>query len=276
MTVSAVPSRSLADPAGENHRDRLDPCNPAHHARALPVCPTLGHSVFPDKCPVQWTHPGFVIDGPRGQTILSLTERQPAPNRHRKRKTCFLMSYVELKSVRKRFGDTEIIHGIDLGIAKEEFTVFVGPSGCGKSTLLRMIAGLEDLQEGSIHIGGARVDQLQPAERGIAMVFQNYALYPHMTVFENMAFGLKIAKTGAAEIRTKVERAASILQISEILQRRPRELSGGQRQRVAIGRASCASRRSSSSTSRCPTSMPSCASRCASSSRACAGSSAPP
>ncbi len=147
------------------------------------------------------------------------------------------MSYVELKSVRKRFGDTEIIHGIDLGIEKEEFTVFVGPSGCGKSTLLRMIAGLEDLQDGSIHIGGTRVDQLQPAERGIAMVFQNYALYPHMTVFENMAFGLKIAKTAAADIRAKVERAASILQIAEILQRRPRELSGGQRQRVAIGRA---------------------------------------
>jgi multiple sugar transport system ATP-binding protein len=147
------------------------------------------------------------------------------------------MGYVELKSVRKRYGDTEIIHGIDLDIEKEEFTVFVGPSGCGKSTLLRMIAGLEDIQDGSIHIGGTRVDQLQPAERGIAMVFQNYALYPHMTVFENMAFGLKIAKTPAADIRAAVERAAGILQISEILQRRPRELSGGQRQRVAIGRA---------------------------------------
>ena len=147
------------------------------------------------------------------------------------------MSYVELKSVRKRFGETEIIHGIDLSIEKEEFTVLVGPSGCGKSTLLRMIAGLEDIQDGSIHIDGMRVDQLQPAERGIAMVFQNYALYPHMTVFENMAFGLKIAKTSAAEIREKVGRAAGILQIAEILQRRPRELSGGQRQRVAIGRA---------------------------------------
>ena len=147
------------------------------------------------------------------------------------------MSYVELKAVRKRYGETEIIHGIDLNIEKEEFTVFVGPSGCGKSTLLRMIAGLEDLQEGSIHIGGTRVDTLQPAERGIAMVFQNYALYPHMTVFENMAFGLKIAKTATTEIRKKVQRAADILQISEILQRQPRELSGGQRQRVAIGRA---------------------------------------
>ena len=147
------------------------------------------------------------------------------------------MSYVELKAVRKRFGNTEIIHGIDLAIEREEFTVFVGPSGCGKSTLLRMIAGLEDLQDGSIHIGGTRVDQLQPAERGIAMVFQNYALYPHMTVFENMAFGLRIAKATRQETQEKVARAAGILQISEILGRRPRELSGGQRQRVAIGRA---------------------------------------
>ncbi len=147
------------------------------------------------------------------------------------------MSYVDLKSVSKRYGETEIIHGIDLGIEQEQFTVFVGPSGCGKSTLLRMIAGLEDLQDGSIHIGGTRVDELPPAGRGIAMVFQNYALYPHMTVFENMAFGLRIAKTAKQEIRAKVERAAGILQISEILNRRPRELSGGQRQRVAIGRA---------------------------------------
>ncbi len=147
------------------------------------------------------------------------------------------MSYVELNSVIKRFGESEIIHGIDLKIEKEEFTVFVGPSGCGKSTLLRMIAGLEDLQGGSIHIGETRVDRLPAAERGIAMVFQNYALYPHMTVFENMAFGLRIAKTGKEETRERVQRTANILQISEILGRRPRELSGGQRQRVAIGRA---------------------------------------
>jgi len=147
------------------------------------------------------------------------------------------MSYVELNAVRKSYGDTEIIHGVDLKLEKETFTVFVGPSGCGKSTLLRMIAGLEDINSGSIHIGGERVDQLEPAERGIAMVFQNYALYPHMTVFENMSFGLRIAKESTKDIRAKVERAADILQISEILQRRPRELSGGQRQRVAIGRA---------------------------------------
>ncbi|MFT3988114.1 ABC transporter ATP-binding protein [Aestuariivirga sp.] len=147
------------------------------------------------------------------------------------------MSYVELNAVRKSYGDTEIIHGVDLKLEKETFTVFVGPSGCGKSTLLRMIAGLEDINSGSIHIGGERVDQLEPAERGIAMVFQNYALYPHMTVFDNMSFGLRIARESAKDIRAKVERAADILQISEILQRRPRELSGGQRQRVAIGRA---------------------------------------
>ena len=147
------------------------------------------------------------------------------------------MSYVELKAVTKSFGEIEIIHGIDLEIEREEFTVFVGPSGCGKSTLLRLIAGLEELDGGSIHIGGVRVDGLEPSERGIAMVFQNYALYPHMTVFENMAFGLRIAGTTKEEIRAKVERGAEILQISEILKRRPRELSGGQRQRVAIGRA---------------------------------------
>lgn len=147
------------------------------------------------------------------------------------------MAYVELDSVRKRFGDTEVIHDVNLSIEKEEFTVFVGPSGCGKSTLLRMIAGLETLNGGSISIGGERVDQREPSERGIAMVFQNYALYPHMTVFENMAFGLRISGARSEEIRERVERAAGILQIAPILQRRPRELSGGQRQRVAIGRA---------------------------------------
>ena len=147
------------------------------------------------------------------------------------------MGHVELDSVVKRFGETEIIHAIDLAVEEGEFAVFVGPSGCGKSTLLRMIAGLEDLQSGAIRINGRRVDGLPAAERGISMVFQNYALYPHMSVFENMAFGLKIARTPGAEIRRRVERAADILQIAEILGRHPRELSGGQRQRVAIGRA---------------------------------------
>ena len=147
------------------------------------------------------------------------------------------MSYVEIKSVSKSYGDTEVIHGIDLDIEEHEFTVFVGPSGCGKTTLLRMIAGLEDLNAGAINIGGERIDKLPPSKRGIAMVFQNYALYPHMSVFENMSFGLRLARADKAFIRDRVEEAADILQISELLNRKPKALSGGQRQRVAIGRA---------------------------------------
>jgi multiple sugar transport system ATP-binding protein len=147
------------------------------------------------------------------------------------------MSYVKLERLAKRFDEVEVIRDVDLDIEKEEFTVFVGPSGCGKTTLLRLIAGLEEVNGGEIHIDGQRVDQIPPAKRGIAMVFQNYALYPHMTVYENMSFGLRISKFDAAVIRQRVERAADILQIREFLQRRPRALSGGQRQRVAIGRA---------------------------------------
>src|SRR5437764_7381334 len=147
------------------------------------------------------------------------------------------MPYVKIESLVKAFGDTEIIHGVELGIEKQEFTVFVGPSGCGKTTLLRLIAGLEEVSSGTIHIGGERVDQLPPAKRGLAMVFQNYALYPHMTVFENMAFGLRVSRVDRAVIRQRVREAAGILQITELLDRKPRALSGGQRQRVAIGRA---------------------------------------
>ena len=147
------------------------------------------------------------------------------------------MSYVEVKSVVKAFGETEVIHSVDLDIEKEEFTVFVGPSGCGKTTLLRLIAGLEDLNQGTIHIGGERIDELPPSQRGIAMVFQNYALYPHMSVYQNMSFGLRLAKVKKEFIRERVEEAADILQISELLERKPKALSGGQRQRVAIGRA---------------------------------------
>ena len=147
------------------------------------------------------------------------------------------MAYVKLERLTKRFDDVEVIRNVDLEIEKEEFTVFVGPSGCGKTTLLRLIAGLEEANGGEIHIDGQRVDQIPPAKRGIAMVFQNYALYPHMTVYENMSFGLRISKFDSAVIRQRVERAADILQIREYLQRRPRALSGGQRQRVAIGRA---------------------------------------
>jgi multiple sugar transport system ATP-binding protein len=147
------------------------------------------------------------------------------------------MAYVQIESLVKAFGDVEIIHGIGLEIEKQEFTVFVGPSGCGKTTLLRLIAGLEEVSAGTIHIGGQRVDHLPPAKRGLAMVFQNYALYPHMTVFENMAFGLRISKADKALVRRRVQEAAEILQITELLDRKPRALSGGQRQRVAIGRA---------------------------------------
>ena len=147
------------------------------------------------------------------------------------------MAYVSIQSLIKKFGDIEVIRSVSLEIEKEEFTVFVGPSGCGKTTLLRLIAGLEEAQSGTIHIDGQRVDQLPPAKRGIAMVFQNYALYPHMSVYENMSFGLRISKFADQIIRKRVEAGAGILQIAELLQRKPRALSGGQRQRVAIGRA---------------------------------------
>ncbi len=147
------------------------------------------------------------------------------------------MAAVTLHQVRKRFGRTEVIRGVSLEIRDREFVVFVGPSGCGKSTLLRLIAGLEDLSAGEIRFDDEVVDDLTPAERGIAMVFQSYALYPHMSVYDNMAFGLKLAKLGRQGIAERVRNAARILRIEDLLDRKPRELSGGQRQRVAIGRA---------------------------------------
>jgi multiple sugar transport system ATP-binding protein len=147
------------------------------------------------------------------------------------------MAAVVLKAVRKCFGEAEVIAGIDLEVRDGEFLVFVGPSGCGKSTLLRMIAGLEEIGEGELLIDGARANEVRPAERGAAMVFQSYALYPHMTVAENMGFALKMAGVAKAEREQQVRRAAETLRITELLQRLPRELSGGQRQRVAIGRA---------------------------------------
>lgn len=147
------------------------------------------------------------------------------------------MATVELNGVKKRFGKTEVIHGVSTAIEDGEFIVIVGPSGCGKSTLLRMVAGLESVTEGEISIGGARVNELEPMDRDIAMVFQNYALYPHMSVRENMGYGLRIAKLPKPEIAQKVEAAAKLLQLEPYLDRRPRDLSGGQRQRVAMGRA---------------------------------------
>ncbi len=147
------------------------------------------------------------------------------------------MAQVVLKNVFKTFDKTEVVHGIDLDIPHKEFVVLVGPSGCGKSTTLRMIAGLEEVTKGDIFIGDRLVNDVPPKDRDIAMVFQNYALYPHMTVYENMSFGLKLRKYAKVEIDRRVKEAASILNIGELLSRRPKQLSGGQRQRVAMGRA---------------------------------------
>ena len=151
------------------------------------------------------------------------------------------MASISLRNVVKRYGTgpkaNPVIHGVSAEIADHEFIVIVGPSGCGKSTLLRMVAGLEEISEGEIAIGGRVVNDTEPSDRDIAMVFQNYALYPHMTVFDNMAYGLKIAKVPMDEIKVRVDKAAKILELGPYLQRKPREMSGGQRQRVAMGRA---------------------------------------
>ena len=151
------------------------------------------------------------------------------------------MASISLRNIIKRYGTgktaVQVLHGVNAEIADHEFVVIVGPSGCGKSTLLRMVAGLEEISAGEIAIGGKVVNDLEPAERDIAMVFQNYALYPHMSVFDNMAYGLKIARVPAAEIRVRVDKVAKILELGHLLDRKPRALSGGQRQRVAMGRA---------------------------------------
>ncbi len=147
------------------------------------------------------------------------------------------MADIALRSIQKSYGAVPVIRNVDLHVADGEFCVFVGPSGCGKSTLLRMIAGLEDISGGDLLIGGARVNDVSPAKRGVAMVFQSYALFPHLTVRENMSFGLKLAKLARADIERKVGDAARVLQLEALLDRKPRQLSGGQRQRVAIGRA---------------------------------------
>ena len=147
------------------------------------------------------------------------------------------MSGLELSQVKKSFGEVDVIHGVDLTIDNGEFVVFVGPSGCGKSTLLRLVAGLEDSTSGAIQIGANDVTHVDPSERGVAMVFQSYALYPHMSVSENMGFGLKMNGADASEIKQRVDKAAAILHLEPLLDRKPKQLSGGQRQRVAIGRA---------------------------------------
>ncbi len=147
------------------------------------------------------------------------------------------MAEVTLKNIVKRYGKTEVVHGVDLEIKDGEFIVFVGPSGCGKSTILRMIAGLEEISSGDILIAGRVVNEVAPKDRDLSMVFQNYALYPHMSVYDNMSFGLKLAKKPKDEIKSRVAEAAQILDIDQLLNRKPSELSGGQRQRVAMGRA---------------------------------------
>ncbi|UUZ66799.1 ATP-binding cassette domain-containing protein [Polaromonas sp. P2-4] len=186
------------------------------------------------------------------------------------------MAAVELRQVVKSYdGKNTVIHGIDLDIRQGEFCVFVGPSGCGKSTLLRMIAGLETISGGEVRIGGQVVNDKPPRSRDIAMVFQDYALYPHKTLYDNMAFGLQLRKTPEDEIKRRVMDAARLLRIDHMLDRRPAALSGGQRQRSPSAGPSCASPRCSCSTSRCPTSMPSCAMRCAPKSSACTSAWAP-
>ena len=147
------------------------------------------------------------------------------------------MAQVTLRKLVKHYDETPAVRGIDLDISDKEFVVLVGPSGCGKSTTLRMIAGLEDITGGDVLIGGDVVNDVPPKDRDIAMVFQNYALYPHMSVYENMSFGLRLKKTPKDEIARRVSNAAQILDISELLERKPKQLSGGQRQRVAMGRA---------------------------------------
>ena len=147
------------------------------------------------------------------------------------------MAKIELRQVKKSYGAVDVIKGIDLVIEKGEFMVFVGPSGCGKSTLLRLISGLEEISSGDMMFDNERVNNLIPSKRGIAMVFQSYALYPHMSVYDNMAFGMKLAKASPEEMKVRVLEAAKLLQIDHLLDRLPKQLSGGQRQRVAIGRA---------------------------------------
>jgi multiple sugar transport system ATP-binding protein len=147
------------------------------------------------------------------------------------------MAEIQLKSIHKSFGAVPVIKGVDLTVKAGEFMVFVGPSGCGKSTLLRLICGLEDITSGDMFFDGERVNELVPSKRGIAMVFQSYALYPHMTVYDNMAFGMQLAKASPEETKKRIETAAEMLQLTPYLARLPKQLSGGQRQRVAIGRA---------------------------------------
>lgn len=187
------------------------------------------------------------------------------------------MASISCKGIYKIYpGNVQAVTDFNLEIADKEFIILVGPSGCGKSTTLRMIAGLEDISKGELYICDRLVNDVPPKDRDIAMVFQNYALYPHMTVYKNMAFGLELRKTPKAEIDKRVREAAKVLDIEHLLDRKPKALSGGQRQRVALGRAWCATRLCSCWTSLSPTWMPSCAPPCAPRSSACTRSWPPP
>ena len=183
---------------------------------------------------------------------------------------------IGLKKIVKRYGDFEVVHGVNLDIEPGEFTVFVGPSGCGKSTLLRMIAGLEPISGGTLLIDGQPMNEVPAAKRGIAMVFQSYALYPHMSVYQNLAFGLETARLPKPQIEQRVERAAEILRIEPLLKRKPKQLAAANASASPSAAPSCASRASSCSTSRSATSMRSCASRCASRSPSSTTTSATP
>lgn len=179
------------------------------------------------------------------------------------------MATLSLKNATKSFGNIDVIKGVDLDIADREFVVFVGPSGSGKSTLLRMIAGLEEITGGDLTIDGQRINDTPPDERGLAMVFQTYALYPHMNVRDNMGFALKLAGVAKAERESKVEEVAKTLQLDQLLDRKPKQLSGGSASALPSDARWCANRRYSCSTSRCPISMQRCACRCVSSWRVC-------
>ena len=187
------------------------------------------------------------------------------------------MASITLNAVQKSYGGgAPVIRNVDLEIGEHEFCVFLGPSGCGKSTLLRMIAGLEDLSGGELCIGGERMNDVAPAERGVAMVFQSYALFPHMSVYDNIGFGLKLAKTPKDELDRRVREAARVLQLEELLERKPKQLSGGQRSAWRSAAPSCAVRACSCSTNRYRTWTPPCAARPASRSHACTSSSTTP
>ena len=186
------------------------------------------------------------------------------------------MAEVSLRAITKSFGDVRIIKGVDLEIADGEFCVFVGPSGCGKSTLLRMIAGLEDITSGSLAIGGKEMADVEPADRGVAMVFQSYALYPHMTVRDNISFGLRMTGHTRADIEPRLKRAADMLQLTQLLDRKPSHSLAASASALPSGAPSCASLTCSCSTSRCLTLMQPFACRCAPRSASCTMISAPP